>query len=87
MLASRNALIIRMLDTQPQAKSRARVKQLGRLTFGIDEVAAQRGVCDNTVRAEFHAGKLRGFRIGKRILISAEALRTYLAERETRSAD
>ena len=71
-----------MMRTEAQVKTRSRVKAVERVAFGIDEIAAQLGVCDNFVRNEFHAGKLKGYRLGRRILISAAAFRSYLAERE-----
>jgi excisionase family DNA binding protein len=70
-----------MTLNQVQGKGRSRVKVLGRVAYGIDEVAAQLGVCDNTILNAFHRGELKGYRVGRRILISADGFQEYLAQR------
>ena len=60
---------------------------LERLAFGIDEIARSIGVSEGFIRKEVKSGRLRSYRVGMggkrtRILVSAESLKSYLAERE-----
>jgi excisionase family DNA binding protein len=57
--------------------SRAQFRQ--RRVLRVSEVAAQLGVCTNTVRNEFREGRLQGVRVGKLILISLDSFEAYLA--------
>jgi excisionase family DNA binding protein len=64
-----------------------RVKLVERLAFGIDEIARSIGVSEAFIRKEVKSGRLQSYRVGMggkrmRILVAAESLKTYLAERE-----
>lgn len=56
-----------------------------RLSYTIEESRRASGFSRNLIYAAIARGELRSFKVGKRRLISAQALREYIAcrERET----
>lgn len=51
-----------------------------RLTFSVREAAEALGLCENSLRERIRRAELPGvIRLGRRILISKEALQRYLA--------
>ena len=74
------------MEQLTQVQKKKRVKATERLAYGCDEVAAMCGVSESLVRLEVKRGRLRSYRIGERILISADSLLVYLAERQAAGA-
>lgn len=71
------------MEQQTQTPQKKRVRPTSeRLAFGLDEAAVSIGVSTSLLRLEANRGRLKTYKIGKRILIPAEAFKTYLAERE-----
>jgi excisionase family DNA binding protein len=71
------------MEQQMQTPHKKRVKPAPeRLAFGLDEAAVSIGVSTSLLRLEANRGRLKTYKIGKRILISAESFKAYLAERE-----
>jgi excisionase family DNA binding protein len=56
-----------------------RKKRLGRLAYGIAEVADSLGVSVEFVRLELERKRLESFYAGRRRLIPAESLQAYMA--------
>jgi excisionase family DNA binding protein len=52
---------------------------LTRLAYGIDEAAALMGLSSRHIYRLVWSGELRGIRSGRRVLIPAESIQTYLA--------
>jgi excisionase family DNA binding protein len=55
--------------------------QIDRLSFSVLEVAKTLGVSSRTVHSLVKRGDIPHFRIGQRVLIPADALREFIAER------
>ena len=64
------------MDARNVAKSYA----MQRRAWSVDEVAQSHGVSPGLVRLEIARGKLRATRIGRRLIISAEALNDWLQQ-------
>jgi excisionase family DNA binding protein len=52
--------------------------RLERLTFSVEEVAGQLGVCSAFLRLEIRRGRLRPTRLGRRIVISTAEIDRYI---------
>ena len=52
-----------------------------RLTYSVQEVAAAIGVSSRTVHSLIKGGSLPHVRIGARVLVPAEALKTFIEQR------
>jgi excisionase family DNA binding protein len=55
--------------------------QIDRHSYSILEVAKTLGVSSRTVHSLIKRGELPHFRVGQRVLIPAEALRDFIAQR------
>ena len=55
--------------------------KLEKLAYSISEVAKTLGVSSRTVHSIIKRGELSHFRVGVRVLIPADALRQFIAER------
>lgn len=51
--------------------------------YPVPEAAQQIGVSRATAFAEIAAGRLRSFRVGRRRLVSADAIRDYIRQAES----
>jgi excisionase family DNA binding protein len=49
--------------------------------LSVDEAAAMLGIGRSVLYSEIGAGRLRSLRVGRRRLLSASAIRDYIAER------
>ncbi len=52
------------------------------LVYTVREAAEQLRIGYSTVREEIRTGQLRSFKVGRRRLVSGEALRAYVRERQ-----
>lgn len=59
------------------------MKPTGRLGLSVREAAETLGLCEKTLLAHVNAGTIPAKRVGRRIIISVEALRAWLAEPDT----
>ena len=64
------------------AKNKNTQPELPTLAYSIPEVGQILRVCNDTVYKEINSGRIKTFRIGKRRLISMEALNKYIKDRE-----
>ena len=55
--------------------------QIDRMSYSVLEVAKTLGVSSRTVHNLIKRGELSHFRVGQRVLIPADALRQFIAER------
>ncbi len=53
-----------------------------RVSYTVECVAEATGLCRRTIYKEMDSGRLKSFKVGTRRLISASALREWVAERE-----
>ena len=70
------------MDARNVAESYA----MQRRAWSVDEVAQSHGVSPGLVRLEIARGKLRATRIGRRLIISAEALNDWLQQGQAATA-
>lgn len=61
-------------------------QNLPKLGYSVPEFARMIGVCVDTVYKEINAHKLKSFKIGKRRIISPEAAKEYVKQREAETA-
>ncbi len=60
---------------------------LAKLTYSINETIEALGLSRQTVYNEINAGRLRSFRVGKRRLVSNDALQEWVKAREIETRD
>lgn len=62
------------------------VPTLERLAYNIDETAKLTGLSANVVARELREGRLKHVRCGRRVLISEQAIRDFLAGEQAHAA-
>lgn len=62
------------------------VEEIQPLAYSVDEAADMLGVCRTTIFNEIKSGDLRSFKIGRRRLISEDALEDYIQNKEIEAA-
>jgi len=61
-------------------------KELPKLGYSVPEFAQMIGLCVDTVYKEINSGRLKSFKVGKRRIISPDACKEYVKQRETETA-
>lgn len=67
---------------QDQTATTATSAVVPRLNFNVDEAATAIGVSPRMVRTLIARGEIRSLRIGRRRLVSVDALKRFVADRE-----
>ena len=82
-----NAIVLCQMEYEENAMNQQIVSRAERLAYSLDEVAKMTGLSVSFLRLEVTRGRLRASRAGRRVLVSANELRSYLepeTERTTR---
>jgi excisionase family DNA binding protein len=62
------------------AGSQEEISQMA-ITFSVRRAAEQCGLSERTIHAQIKLGHLKVLRVGRRVLVSPEALRKFLKDR------